>query len=166
MLSANERADLIAQYRVGPDRLAAAFARVPDEARQWRPAPGEWSAHEVIIHCADSETISAGRIRYVLAESDPAITGYDQDQWAIRFDYHALPLAPALATIAAVRANTVPLLERLAEAAWSRAGRHSESGRYSAEDWLRIYAEHLELHVAQIENNLRAWQAWADKPNG
>ena len=159
MLSATERTQLIDQYRVGPGRLEAALATIPEEARQWRPAPGEWSAHEVIIHCADSETNSAGRIRYVLAETDPLIVGYDQDGWALAFDYHALPLAPALATIAAVWANTVPLLERLDDAAWSRAGRHSESGRYSAEDWLRIYAEHLELHVTQLEGNLRAWQS-------
>lgn len=166
MLTPDERAELIAQYRVGPERLEAALARVPEAAHQWRPAPGEWSAHEVIIHCADSETTSAGRIRYVLAEPEPQILSYDQDRWAIQFNYHALPLAPALATIAAVRANTVPMLERLDESAWARAGHHSESGRYSAEDWLRIYAEHLELHVTQIENNLRAWQSRGGEPNG
>ena len=159
MLSATERAALIEQYRIGPERLQAALDQIPEEARQWRPAPGEWSAHEVIIHCADSETNSAGRIRYILAETDPPIVGYDQDRWAVDLDYHALPLAPALATIAAVRANTVPLIARLDETAWSRAGHHSESGQYSADDWLRIYAEHLELHVAQLANNLRAWHA-------
>jgi hypothetical protein len=38
-------------------------------------------------------------------------------------------------------------------------GRHSESGRYSAEDWLTIYAEHLEGHALQIESNVAAWRA-------
>jgi hypothetical protein len=158
MLSREERAALIDQYAAGPARLEAALARVPAEARQWRPAPGEWSAHEIIIHCADSETVSAGRIRYVVAEREVQIIGYDQDAWAITFDYHALPLEPALATVAAVRANTVPLLERLTEEDWARAGHHSESGRYSAEGWLQIYAEHLELHVLQIAANVAAWQ--------
>ena len=40
---------------------------------------------------------------------------------------------------------------------WRRVGRHSESGRYAAEDWLAIYAEHLEKHSRQIERNLEAW---------
>jgi len=162
MLSIDERASLIAQYAAGPARLTAALARVPTEALQWRPAPGEWSAHEVILHCADSETISVGRIRYLLAEREVRISGYDEAAWAITFDYHALPIAPALATIAAVRANTVPMLERLAEAAWARAGEHSESGRYSAEDWLRIYAEHLELHIGQLQQNIAAWNTRAN----
>lgn len=159
MLSSEERATLIRQYAAGPTRLEAALATVPPEARRWRPAPGEWSAHEIIVHCADSETISVGRLRYVIAERDVRIVGYDQDAWALTFDYHALPLEPALATIAAVRANTVPVLERLSDDAWARAGHHSESGHYGAEDWLRIYAEHLELHVAQIADNVAAWRA-------
>jgi len=49
-----QREKLIQQYADGPARLRAALARVPEAARQWRPAPGEWSAHEVICHCADS----------------------------------------------------------------------------------------------------------------
>jgi len=28
-----------------------------------------------------------------------------------------------------------------------------------AEDWLRIYAGHLETHTRQLERNLAAWQA-------
>ena len=33
---------------------------------------------------------------------------------------------------------------------WQRAGTHTESGRYTTEDWLRIYAAHAHNHAAQI----------------
>ena len=33
---------------------------------------------------------------------------------------------------------------------WLREGTHSESGRYSVETWLRIYAEHAHRHARQI----------------
>ncbi len=56
----------------------------------------------------------------------------------------------------AVRANTVALIRRMHEEAWQRVGWHSESGRYSAEDWLKIYAEHFEGHARQIEANVAA----------
>jgi hypothetical protein len=157
-LTREERDRLIQQYEDGPARLQAALARVPAEALQWRPADGAWSAHEVALHCADSETNAAGRIRFLLAEPEPLIIGYDQDVWAVALDYHARPLAPALAAVAAVRANTVPLLRSLPDAAWARAGRHTESGRYSVEDWLRIYGAHLHDHARQIEGNLAAWE--------
>jgi hypothetical protein len=158
-MDTRERRDLIRRYAEGPAVLKAALAEVPAEAMTWRPGPGKWSAHEVVLHCADSETNSYARIRYVLAEEDPLIVGYDQDRWASRLDYHALPLEPALATVAAVRGATVPLLERLPDAAWARTGRHTEHTEYGAEKWLRIYAEHLEVHAKQIRRNVEAWKA-------
>lgn len=157
-LNAAERSRLIDQYAEGPRRLRAALATVPAEAMKWRPKPGEWSAHEVVCHCADSETNAAGRIRYVLVEKEPVIIGYDQEAWANALDYHAHPLDVALATVDAVRGNTTALLRRVPDDAWQRAGRHTESGRYGAEDWLTIYAEHLEIHARQIESNVAAWR--------
>jgi hypothetical protein len=154
-----ERESLIRRYAEGPVRLREALAKVPEEARQWRPAPGRWSVHEIVCHCADSETNASLRIRFLMAEKDPVIVGYDQDEWATRFDYHSHPVAAALGTVEAVRANTVPLLRRLSDASWAKVGRHTQSGTYSADDWLRIYAEHLEKHSRQIENNLELWQA-------
>ena len=153
-----EREKLIQQYADGPRRLRDAFAKVPEAARTWRPAPGEWSAHEVVVHCADSETNSFARIRFVTAEKEPVIQGYDQEHWARVFDYHALPVEPALAVVDSVRASTTALVRTLPESAWSKSGRHTESGPYSAEDWLRIYADHLEGHAKQIENNVAAWK--------
>ena len=158
-LGRSERNGLIDRYAEGPSRLKAALAKVPAEALQWRPKPGEWSAHEVVVHCADSETNATARIRYLAAEADPVIQGYNEAEWARRFDYHSHPIGPALAVVEAVRANTVALLRRLPEDAWQRVGRHTESGTYSAEDWLKIYAEHLEIHSRQIEDNMAAWRA-------
>ena len=54
-MSAAERERLIAQYEAGPAVVRAAFERVPAEARQWRPAPGEWSAHDCAVpQCASA----------------------------------------------------------------------------------------------------------------
>ena len=156
-LSRAERDRLIQQYEDGAPQLKAALARVPQEALKWRPAAGQWSAHEIVCHCADSETNAAARIRYLTGERDALILGYDQEAWAVTFDYHAHPLEPALALVDAVRANTAALIRRLPDQAWQREGRHTESGRYTAEDWLGIYAEHLEGHARQIEDNLAAW---------
>ncbi len=158
-ISREERDALVEQYAQGPDRVRDALAKVPREALQWRPGPGKWSAHEVVVHCADAETNAALRIRYLLAEKEPLIVGYDQDAWARLFDYHSQPIEESLAATGAARGRTVPLLRRMSEADWVKKGRHTESGPYTAEDWLRIYAAHLEGHARQIERNLAAWKA-------
>jgi hypothetical protein len=97
------------------------------------------------------------RLRYLVSDPEPLVLGYDQDRWAIDMDYHAHPLEPALTTVRAVRANTLPLLGRLTEAQWRKTGRHTEHPSYSVEKWLEIYAEHLDVHARQIARNLEAW---------
>jgi len=163
--SPREREELIRRYEEGPGKLADALAKVPKEALQWRPGPDRWSVHEVICHCADSETNGAMRIRYLVCEESPLIVGYDQERWAKVIDYHSLPLEPALALVVAVRQHTAGLLRRLSSDAWGRTGKHTESGGLSAERWLEIYAEHLEKHSRQIERNLEAWHAEDTHPS-
>ena len=156
-MTGSERQQKISQYAAGPRRLKEALQRVPKEALHWRPAPNKWSVHQVVCHCADSETNAYARIRFLIAESNPTIMGYDQDRWAAALEYEDHPLEAALATVEAVRANTVPLLHKLSEEGWKREGTHTESGKYSAETWLDTYAEHLEKHARQIERNLTQW---------
>ena len=38
----------------------------------------------------------------------------------------------------------------MTEAEWAREGSHSQSGRYTVLDWLRIYAVHAHDHARQI----------------
>ncbi len=147
------------RYRRGAALLRQAWGEVSAEARTWRPGEGKWSAHEVVIHCADSETYSAIRIRLLLAEAEPLIVGYDETTWARRFDYQGSDPELALRLVELVRAHTSTMLDRLPEEAWGRMGRHTHSGPYGTDDWLRSYGEHLEVHAAQIRRNLAAWSA-------
>jgi hypothetical protein len=160
-MNESERRARIQRYEEGPALLRATIAKVPADALQWRPAPGKWSAHEIVCHCADSETISSTRIRFLAGEDRPTIVGYDQDRWAVAFDYHSLPLEAALRQIEQVQAWTASFVRRLPPSAWAREGTHTESGRYTAETWLVTYSEHLEVHSLQIERNLAAWHRHA-----
>jgi len=153
-----ERRALVEQYTAGAARLRAAFAAVPPEARHWRPAPGEWSAHEVVCHTADSETNAYARIRFLVAQDDPILQGYDQEHWVTALDYPSQSAESALAAVEAVRGHTTALIRRLPESAWRRAGTHSESGPYSGDDWLRTYSAHLEDHARQIEENVASFR--------
>jgi hypothetical protein len=158
-LPPEERIRRIDQYASAPKRLRETLPGVPPEAMKWRPAEGEFSVHEIVCHCADSETNAYSRIRYLLTEEKALIVGYDPDVWAREFDYENHPLEAALATVEAVRANTAPILRRLPDEAWAKEGTHTESGRYTAADWLRIYSAHLEEHIAQIKRTVGAWRS-------
>src|SRR5262245_7458391 len=159
-MTSREREELFRRYEEGPALLAATWDQVPAEARQWRPKPGKWSAHEVVVHCADSETNSALRIRYLMGEESPLIVGYDQDRWATDMDYHRFSPELSLRQIESSRRWTSEFIRKLPDNAWSRAGKHTEhADPYTADLWLKIYAEHLEIHARQIQRNLDAWAA-------
>ena len=135
----------------------AALDGIKHDEMDWRPAPGEWSAREVVHHLADSETTSAMRLRRLLVEDKPLIQGYDQEEYARRLEYQRRPVEPALRAFEAARATTAQLLDLMTEADWQRGGVHSESGPYAATTWLEIYADHADVHAAQIRNNRAGW---------
>ena len=145
-----ERDRLITQYEGGYDEVAAALKGFPPGALTAHPLPGKWSAAEIVHHLADSETTSALRIRKLLAEENTLIQGYDQELYAKKLRYNERDTAPSLEAFRAARATTAQILPTLTDADWGREGWHTESGRYSAEMWLRIYAVHAHNHAAQI----------------
>lgn len=158
ILSSAERGMLIDQYAVGPQVLSEAWASIPAELRKRRPSGDAWSAHEIVIHCADSETFAATRIRLLISDPNPIIVGYDQDEWVDIFRYEDRDIELAFDTIRAVRANTLPIIQAMPDAAWNAAGSHTQSGRFTAEDWLRSYGVHLHEHAEQISQNNHSLQ--------
>lgn len=149
-MDAATRQSLIERYAEGPEVLAAALAGATAEELDARPADGGWTAREVVHHCADSEMTSAIRLRRLIAEDDPVISGYDPDVFADRLFYGSRPIESSLDAVLSARRTSEEILRRLDDEQWMRAGSHSESGPYSVEMWLEIYAAHCHDHADQI----------------
>ena len=149
-MSPDERTTLIARYADGPAEVERSLQGFKPGGLTAHPLAGKWSAAEIVHHLADSESISAIRLRRLLVEDLPVIWGYDQEAFAADLAYNERDLAPALAVFKGVRATTTQLLERMTEAQWSRKGWHTEHGVYTPETWLKIYAAHAHNHAAQI----------------
>lgn len=149
-MTPEERQELIARYAAGYDEVMQSLEGFPAESLTAHPLPGKWSACEIVHHLADSEMASALRLRQLLDQENPVIQGYDQDNRATRLRYNERDIAPAFDALRGARATTVQLLALMTEDDWRREGTHTESGRYTAEDWLTIYAAHAHNHAAQI----------------
>ena len=143
-----DRTALIAKYAAGPAVVESAVAGLTDDQLDRRASPADWTAREVVHHLADSETRSTVRLRKLLAEDAPTIHGYDEERYA-RVLHYDRPIAGSLAVLRAVRASNVELLERLTDADFARTGTHTESGPYSVDTWLDLYAAHAHDHAEQ-----------------
>ena len=150
-MTTDERQQLISQYQAGADEVDRALDGFPSDKLTAHPFEGKWSAAEIIHHLSDSETVSGLRLRRLLSEDRPLIQGYDQDVYATCLNYNQREIAPALDLFRSTRACTAQLFDFMSDEDWRREGTHSESGPYSADDWLKIYAAHAHNHAAQIQ---------------
>ena len=144
-----DRANLLDQYRAGYGQVEAALADISEAELDHPAADGGWTAREVAHHLADSEATAYVRLRRLIAEDEPFIQGYDEPEYARRLHYDR-PIASSLAVLRGVREASLSLLESLTPAEWERTGTHSESGTYSVDRWLEIYANHSHDHANQI----------------
>ena len=101
-----------------------------------------------------ARTSPAATLRRLIAEDEPIIIGYDEAEFARRLHYDR-PIGASLAVLKAVREASLELLASITADEWERAGRHTESGAYSVDDWLRIYADHSHEHADQIRRARR-----------
>jgi hypothetical protein len=116
-----------------------------------REAPGKWSIGHVVQHLADAELATGWRLRLVLAQDRPALTGYDQDLWAERLYYDRSDVWQALEEFEICRRSNLRLIEQATPADLRRVGVHGERGEQSVELMVRMSAGHDLLHLQQIE---------------
>jgi hypothetical protein len=134
-----------------PAALRRAIAGVSPAKLTQPEAPGKWSIGQVLQHLADSDLVWGWRVRLILAQDRPPITGYDQDRWADRLRYDESEPSESLASFDVLRRANLRLIARASPADLKRVGVHTERGEESIEHLIRLYAGHDLLHLRQIE---------------
>jgi hypothetical protein len=144
------------------DRLRGIVAAAGSRLRE-RPAPGEWSVIECIGHLADAELVVGARMRWILAEDEPDIVGYDQDRWVDVLRHREDDPESLVELFEALRAANLRLWASTPSEARGRIGRHRERGPESCELVFRMLAGHDRSHVAQAERALEATAVGASR---
>src|SRR5260221_7188273 len=109
LMDTAERERLITRYRDGHRVVIDAFKGITDEELD-RSASGEWTPRQTAHHLADSEMMSAIRIRRLLTEEKPVIHGYDEANFARKLTSHR-PIEPSLDPRGWAREQAARLIE-------------------------------------------------------
>ena len=152
-----ERKQKIETYGNAYRELVSALKGFPKEMWQFRPAPNDWTIHEIIVHIADSEANSFIRCRRLIAEPGSAVLGYDEMRWAHALRYHDQNADDALELFRWLRGSTFQLIQSIPELTWANTVEHSENGTMAMDDWLAVYARHVTEHVAQMRKVYEQW---------
>jgi DinB superfamily len=146
----SEIPDLLERLRRGAELVAVSITGAAGSEVDFIPESGGWSIRQIVAHLADGEIVATMRIRQILAEENPQMQAFDQDAWAKNLDYARRKPSQSLETFRRIRGENYELLKDLPEAAFERAGIHSERGRVTLRQLLQLVAEHAESHAVQL----------------
>jgi hypothetical protein len=155
LLTALGEDDPVAVLRTTLDEIPRLVGDASNERLQRPPAPGEWSAREVLSHLADADLMAGARVRMIVTQDRPTLVGYDQDAWTARFGTLEADAAETVALWRALRLANVRIFESLSDAEWARVGVHSERGEESALLTVQLMAGHDRVHFDQVRRCLR-----------
>ena len=150
---------LVQSYAAGYDRLVSAMDGLCEEQLVFKPAADKWSIKEVVVHLCDAELNAIERMKRVISEDNPPLLKFDPDAWALRLDYRSLDMYTYLFLFRALRASMTPILENIADDVWQRTGMHNTAGEQTLEDIVRMFVQHIDRHIQQIERNKQAYAA-------
>lgn len=148
LLGDQEALDVLAST---PEKIEDACAELDVAVLQKAPAPGEWSAEEVLAHILDAEIVYSFRWRMTLSQSGVHFPGYAQDLW-IGLAHPSFP--EMLAAFSSLRRLNVWLAEETPSTEWDKVGVHSERGPETFDLSLKVVAGHDLAHLKQLEQTL------------
>ncbi|MCL5998476.1 MAG: DinB family protein [Chloroflexi bacterium] len=154
---APSRADLIAQFSAGADRLAALLRDLPASALDLSLGPGEWSIRQIVHHVADDGDVWCMALKKAIATPGAPIRfeGFPGNEaWADALAFHKRPIEPALALLDAHRRVMTHLATAFPEAWDCTITIIDPQGReipVSVGAMIGFLGKHLDEHAGVIE---------------
>lgn len=146
--------DILALLAAAPTRIAALTVDLAPDQLRTPPAPGEWSANEVLAHLRACADVWGGCMMRMLAEEEPTLRAINPRAWIDRTDYPTLDFQASLRAFTEQRVELLAHLQPLSSESWSRAATVTGAGKplrrtvFSYAEWL---ATHERPHLKQIE---------------
>ena len=147
---------LIDQYEAGGEKLSLAIRGLTRDDLLAIPDPaanvGRWSIQQVVIHCMDSDLVSADRLKRMIAEENPTLIGYDENKFVANLFYDEQPAEDAVRIVDLARKQFSKVLRKLPPAAFERTGTHNERGQLTVGSYLKAVVDHLDHHIKFIHD--------------
>jgi hypothetical protein len=149
-----------------PPRIAALTAGLAPAQLQAPPAPGEWSANQVLAHLRACADMWGGCIVEIMAQDHPTLRAIDPRTWLNRTDYREQAFQRSLDAFTTQRNELLAVLAPLTPDGWARGATVTGAGK-PLERTARFYAgwlaRHERPHLKQIERIASALHASSEE---
>jgi len=143
------RAEFIRIIADLPKKITEAVNGLNDEQLDTPYRPKGWTVRQTVHHVADSHINSLCRFKLAMTEENPTIRPYFENLWAELAD-SKLPISVSLRIIEGIHERWTALLESLTDDDFQKTLVHPESGEWTVEKFLALYAWHSRHHTAHI----------------
>lgn len=153
------RAERIGTIAALPSKMREAVDGLDESQLDTEYRPGGWTVRQTVHHVADSHMNSIIRFKLALTEdSAPTIRPYYEDRWAELGD-SKLPIDVSLNLIDGIHTRWVSLLGSMSDTDFAKQFVHPETGPWTLDGALALYAWHSLHHTAHI-TRLRERNGW------
>lgn len=141
----------VERYAAAAEVPGKAIAGLTGEQLRAFPVPGTWSIQQIVAHLTDSDLIAAYRMKRIIAEEQPKLDLWDENAFVAGLPYQDLPAREVCALFRLNRTVLAHILRGLPDAAFERTAIHQEMGPMTLGQFLRIYVNHLDHHMAFLK---------------
>lgn len=120
----------------------------PDVAR--RPSPGVWSPLEYACHVRDASRVFQGRAEQMLADDDPELANWDQDETAVAERYHEQDPATVADELRRAAEGVAATFAAVGGDQWARTGRRTDGASFTVETLGQYFAHDMAHHLWDV----------------
>ncbi|NLG70635.1 MAG: DinB family protein [Chloroflexi bacterium] len=157
--TARTTGEILTMLADAPAAIAAITGDLSPAQLVTPPAPGEWSARDVLAHLRACSDMWGMYILRLINEDRPVYRAVSPRTWIRQTDYCEQEFQPLLQAYTAQRTELLAVLKPLAPEQWSRSGTAKGVGKprertvYTYTMWL---ANHELSHLRQMERTASA----------
>jgi hypothetical protein len=141
--------DMLARLSRTPEEIKRVLDRLGHRAGV-RPAPGEWSATEIVVHLVAADAVLAPRLIQVALHPGIALPALDERAWGDLIQRSGIPVGELLETFGRQRDAWLALVATLRAEEAAASGKHEQLGAVSVLDTCASLLEHEAEHLEQL----------------
>jgi uncharacterized damage-inducible protein DinB len=135
------------QFETSPRTLKEAAQGLARTELLAHPVPGTWSIQEIVIHLVDSDLVFTDRMKRVIAEENPPLMAFSENQWAGGLFYAEQSVEDALLMLELNHRQMARVLRKLPDSALGRKGTHNQAGEKTLLQLIESANNHIEHHL-------------------
>lgn len=145
---------ILAMLASGPAHITEFTRGLTETQLHAAPAPGEWSANEVLAHLRSCADVWGNCIVTILNQDKPTIRAINPRTWIKSTNYPEQKFQPSLQAFTVQCGELLAVLEPLKPNSWSRSATVTGAGKpleLSVLSYTQRMVEHERPHLKQIK---------------